>query len=165
LVLEQSIVHAPSHAKVQPPPEQLKLQVSPFLHHAEQVPPEQSRLHGTFSAQTKKHLPPEQFRLQLLSDSHSILHAPPEQSTLHPLEPPHSPSHCPAEQLQLPCASHETGVCAFPVGRGSGRAGAELHAAAISSSRPGPTTRRKPRRGQAATTVTARNEAKRIDAL
>jgi len=48
---EQSIVQWPSHANVQLPPEQLKLQVAPSWHHAEQKPPEQSMLQGTFGAQ------------------------------------------------------------------------------------------------------------------
>jgi hypothetical protein len=48
---EQSIVHVPSHAKLQLPPEQLNWHVAPGRHQAEQVPPEQSSVHGTFSAQ------------------------------------------------------------------------------------------------------------------
>ena len=124
---EQSYVHVPSHANVQLPPEQLKLHVSPVWHHAEQSPPEQSIVHGAFCEQYKKHLPLEQFTPQLGADSQSILHAPPEQSTLHGAEPSHEPSHCPEEQLQLPLV-HESDVRALPAGRGSGSAGAELHA-------------------------------------
>jgi len=48
---EQSIVHVPSHWKVQLPPEQLKLHVAFSWHHAEQSPPEQSIEHGTSLAQ------------------------------------------------------------------------------------------------------------------
>lgn len=139
--LEQSIVHVPSHSNVQLPPEQLNVHVSPLWHHAEQSPPEQSIEHGAFCEQYKKHLPLEQLSSQLCADSQSSLHAPPEQSTLHGVEPSHEPSHCPAEQLQLPFV-HESDERALPAGRGSGRAGAELHADAITVSRPGPTSRR-----------------------
>jgi hypothetical protein len=72
-------------------------------------------------------LPLEQSSSQLVDDSHSTLHAPPEQSTLHGPLSSHEPSHCPAEQLQFPFV-HESDVRALPAGRGSGRAGAELHA-------------------------------------
>jgi hypothetical protein len=43
-------VHAPSHANVQLPPEQLNVHVSPDWHHAEQSPPEQAIVHGVFLA-------------------------------------------------------------------------------------------------------------------
>jgi hypothetical protein len=73
-------------------------------------------------------LPAEQSSVQLSFDSQSILHAPPEQSMLHgTLLASQSPSHCPGEQLQFPFVQ-SSDERAFPAGRGSGRAGAELHA-------------------------------------
>jgi hypothetical protein len=79
-------------------------------------------------------LPPLQLRSQLLPDSQTILHAPPVQSTLHGPLVSQVPSHCPAVQLQSPPV-HASDVLAFPVGRGSGSAGAELHATSINRSK------------------------------
>ncbi len=121
-------MQAPSHANVQLPPEQLKLHVAPLWHHAEQSPPEQSIVQGASFGQYKKHFPAEQSSEQLFTDSQSILQAPPEQSTLHGSLPSHEPSHCPAEQSQLLSLVHGSDERALPAGRGSGSAGAELHA-------------------------------------
>lgn len=129
-------MHAPSHWKLQLPPEQLNWHVAFGWHQSEQSPPEQSTLQGTFGAQYARHLPLEQSMLHCFVDSQSSLQAPPEQSIEHACAPSHEPAHWPAEQLQLPCASQEIGFSALLAGRGSGSGGAELHATTTNAKTP-----------------------------